>query len=232
MTRGRLIAHTAAKLGFETTADSEELLLMQEWAQKGVVDVLLRTHCYVEVGDMLLTAGVSEYRLDADILAVLNDRITSSGDKRHFDVVTLAEIIDYQNANAAYVSSTSGATKVAFEGNLMVTYPAAATADTIRFFYVPRPTDMTEDSHDPSVAAYGGIPTEYHDAILYYMLWQGAEYDDKRAALGPGDYFSIYDGLCKEYRQMHRKKASRGIRPARVGYPANRNLGRRNDVYP
>ncbi len=231
MTRGRLIGHTASKLGFETEAGSDELLLMQEWAQKGVVDVLLRTHVYVEGGDMTLTAGVSEYRTDADVLAVLNDRITSSSQQRHFDVVTLAEIIDYQNANATYSSSQTGASKVAFEGNLMVTYPAASAGDSIRFYYVPRPTDMTDDAHDPSVATYGGIPSEYHDAILYYMLWQGAEYDDKRAALSPEDYFKLYDALCKEYRQFHRKKASRGIRPARIGYPNRRNLGRRSDTY-
>lgn len=232
MNRGRLIAHTAAKLGLSTRAGGEELTLMEEWAQKAVVDVLLRTHCYVEIGDMNLTAGVSEYRTDADILAVLNDRITSASDKRHFQVVSLAEIIDYQNANDAYATSSTGASFVAFEGNLMVVYPAAASGDTVRYFYIPRPTNMTSDADDPATAAFGGIPEEYHDAILYYMLWQGAEYDDKRAALTPGDYFKIYEGLCASYRKMHRRKAGRGLRPARVGYPGSWHLGRRNDVYP
>ncbi len=229
MTRGQLITVVSAKLGLDSTVASDERALTDRWANESVVEVLLRTHCYTEIGDMALTAGVSEYRTDDDVLALQNDRVSSSTRSGTFEVVTLEEMIARQSANVAL--DRSGVSVVAYEGNLLIVHPTPGAGESIRYFYVPRPTPMTDDAHDPSTATYGGIPTEYHKALEYYMLWQGAEYDDKRAAMGPQDYNSAFEGLCKEYRKRHRQKAQRGLRPSRVGYPGRR-YGRRNDVYP
>lgn len=229
MTRGDLITVVSAKLGLNKSSGHEERTLMQMWANEGVIEVLLATHCYTEIGDMALTAGVSEYRMDADLLAVTNDKIVSSSGAGTFQVITLEEMIDRQAANTAM---TGGTTVVAMEGNLLVVFPTPSAGTTIRYFYVPRPTPMTDDAHDPSVADYGGVPSEYHKAIEYYMLWQGAEYDNKKAPMAPQEYATAFAGLCKQYRKAHRAKAQRGLRPARIGYPGRNYGGRRNDVYP
>lgn len=235
MTRGRAVARVAAKLGLDTTAGSEELILMQEWWNEGIVDVLLKTHCYVEIGDLTLQAGVTDYRTDHSILALANSKITSQNQQFLFDVVTLGEAIE-DNAFAATTGSTVAS--AAIEGDLLMVSPAPTTADVIRYYYIPKPSQAaadgttTGDATDPSLSTYGGIPTEYHLAIEYYMLWQAAEYDDKEHALSPKDYRDIYDGLCKDYRKRHRQKAGRGLRPARVGYPNSMRAGRRNDQYP
>lgn len=228
MTRGELITVVSAKLGLNKSTGHEERALMERWANEGVIEVLLATHCYTEIGDMALTAGVSEYRLDDDILAVMNDKITSSSGAGTFSVITLEEMIARQAANTA---QTGGTTVVAMEGNLLVVFPTPSSNTSIRYFYVPRPTPMTDDAHDPSAGDYGGVPAEYHKAIEYYMLWQGAEYDNKKAPMAPQEYATAFEGLCKKYRKAHRAKAQRGLRPGRVGYPG-RSLGRRNDVYP
>lgn len=228
MTRGDLITVVSAKLGLNKSTGHEERALMEGWANEGVVEVLLATHCYTEIGDMALQAGVSEYRMDEDILAVMNDKITSSSRAGTFSVITLEEMIDRQAANTA---QTGGTTVVAMEGNLLVVFPTPGAGASIRYFYVPRPTPMTNDAHDPATATYGGVPSEYHKAIEYFMLWQGAEYDNKKAPMAPQEYATAFEGLCKKYRKAHRQKAQRGLRPARVGYPG-RNLGRRNDTYP
>jgi hypothetical protein len=219
----------SAKLGLSNDVGSDERALMETWANEGVIEVLLRTHCFIEIGDMSLTAGVSEYRLDDDILAIVGDRVTSTSRTGTFEVVTLEEMIARQSINSAI--DRTGTTVVAMEGNLLIAYPTPSTGESIRYFYVPRPTPMTDDNHDPSSAAYGGVPSEYHLAIQTYMLWQGAEYDNKGQPMEAKDYASLFENLCKQYRKYHRQKAQRGLRPARVGYPG-RNLGRRNDVYP
>lgn len=235
MNRGRAVARVAGKLGLNSDVASEELILMQEWWNEGIVDVLLKTHCFVDIGDLTLQVGVTEYRTDHVILALANTRITSQNQQFLFDVVTLGEAIE-DNAFAAATGSTVAS--AAIEGDLLVVSPAPTTADTIRYYFIPRPSlaaadgTITDDAVDPSNATYGGIPTEFHLAIEYYMLWQGAEYDDKEHALSPKDYRDIYDGLCKDYRKRHRQKAGRGLRPGRVGYPNTMRAGRRNDQYP
>lgn len=228
MNRGQLITVVSAKIGLNMSAGHAERALMEGWANEGVVEVLLATHCYTEIGDMALTPGAAEYRLDDDILAIANDKITSSSGAGTFSVITLEEMIDRQAANTA---QTGGTTVVAMEGNLLVVFPTPSTGTTIRYYYVPRPTPMTDDAHDPSTANFGGVPSEYHKAIEYYMLWQGAEYDNKKAPMSPQDYATAFEGLCKKYRKAHRQRAQRGLRPGRVGYPG-RNFGRRNDTYP
>ena len=229
MTRGELIMVVSAKLGLNSNTGHAERTLMELWANRGVVQVLLATHCYTEIGDMALVAGTTDYRLDDDILAVTNDKITSGSNSGTFRVVTLEEMIDRQASN--YTVDRTGTSVVAMEGNLLIVYPAPVTGTVIRYYYVPRPTKMTDDAHNPSSADYGGVPEEYHDAIEYYMLWQGAEYDNKKAPMAPQEYATAFEGLCKKYRKSHRQKAQRGLRPGRIGYQG-RNLGRRNDIYP
>lgn len=230
MTRGQLIFTVSRKLGLDDAAGSDELTLMQDWANRGVIDVLLKTHCYVDLGDMTLTSGQAEYRTDSNVLAVVGKRITSLSQRYSFEAVTMDEILELQNASPA---GSSPARKIAIEGNLMIVWPTPSAADVIRWLYVPRPSSMTLDTHDPSSTQYGGIPTEYHDAIEYFMLWQGAEYDDKRAPLGPMDYAKLYENRCMEIRKRTRSKRARGLLPARVGYPGHQTAAeRRNDVYP
>ena len=229
MTLGDFIAVVGAKLGLNTGLTHEERALMVRWANEGVIEVLLATHCYTEIGNMTLTAGVNSYRTDADILALQNDKITSSARSGTVKTVTLEEMIDRQSTN--YSVDRSGISVVALEGNLLLVYPTPTAGDTITYYYVPRPDPMTDNAHDPATVTYGGIPSEYHKAVEYYMLWQGAEYDNKKAPMTPQEYGTAFEQLCKKYRKAHRQKAQRGLRPARVGYPG-RNLGRRNDVYP
>lgn len=236
MIRGRQIARVGQALGMTyDVAGSDELILLQEWYNEGIVDVLQMVHCYVDIGDMPLQVGVTNYRTDASILAVLDDKITSQSQGFEFQVVPLKEVLESNLSNYATNSTVS---RVAFEGTLMIVSPAPTYADTIQFYYVPMPTQVAadgttaNDTIDPSNATYGGIPTQFHLAIEYYMLWRGAEYDDKKAPMTAKDYRQAYESLCGTYRKRHRGKAGRGLRPAKVGYPGRGGPGRRNDVYP
>lgn len=232
MTRGDFIFECSRALGLDDTAGGDELTLMQRWANRGVVDVLVRTGCFVELGDMTLTDSQTDYRIDSSILAIKNVHITSTVDSTQvspIEVVDMQTVDEYLDANPA----ASDPTMMAFYDTLLRVAPVPAGANTIRFYYVPRPTEMTDDANDPSTTTYGGIPVEYHEAILYYMLWKGAEYDDKQAALKPQEYRQAYEGLLNDINKQSRHKSGRGMNPARVGYPRRSRFPySRNDIYP
>src|SRR6266496_36289 len=103
MTRGDLIRHCGLELGLDRTAASDELLLMQDWAIEGVRDVLLSTHCRVEVGDQALTPGVEDYRVDANIMAV--DERTIIANTFGLILITAAEMYALRRTTSAAGSS-------------------------------------------------------------------------------------------------------------------------------
>jgi hypothetical protein len=238
MNRGDFIFSVSRELGLDDTVGVDERTLMDKWANDAVVDVLIETHFYIQIGDQALTAGTSEYRLDSNILAIDDGRGSTPAGIGPYELISLREMIEYQSAQPV----GSGMRKyIAIQGSLMVVAPTPDVNEVLRFFYVPRPTKMTSDAHDPSNATYGGIPEEYHRAIEYYMIWRAAEYDDKGGgffrghAFAPGSVFKdYYEAELGKIRKHKRKLEGRTLRPARVGYPGTRRPTgfARNDIYP
>ncbi len=230
MNRGDLVERVGEKLGLAYDVAGIEQDFLQAWCNEAVVDVLLNTHIYTKIGDTTLTSGTSEYRMDSTVLAIDDGSGTTPAGVGHYLVVTLDEMIARQSAN---VVSPTARKVISIQGDLLIVSPTPSSSETLRFYYVPKPTTMTSDSHNPSSTTYGGIPDQYHRAIEYYMLWQGSEYDDKQAALKPQDYYQIYLGECAKIRKRKGGSRDRRMLPARIGYPSNRKpfLGR-NDIYP
>lgn len=226
MNRGRLIARVAAALGLST--EDEELTLLQEWAQEAVDDVLLRTHCRVELGDLTFIPNVSDYRVDSNVLALDEETITANS--YPVDLVSIGELYERRRGVSAVASDT--VSSIAVEGDLMLVYPTPTSSGTLRYVYVAKPARLIDDTSDPSSSSFGGIPDELSLCLEHYMLWRGSLYDGTRAPLTPKDYYDLYLDQCNEGRKRIRRKAKRGLNPSRVGYPSRRNSGRRNDVYP
>jgi hypothetical protein len=236
MTKGEFIFETSRAIGLDDTAGSDELILMQRWLKRGVIDVLTRTHCYVDIGTTVLQAGVTDYRTDSSILAVEN--ITApdtTGNPVELDVVSMTEIMPWLSPS---IAASATPTKVSIEGTLMRVAPVPSSAVTLTYIYVPFPGDMgtdgtkTLDALSPDAAAYGGIPVDFHEGVLYFMLWKAAEYDDKQAAMSPVQYRQGYESLLKDIRKQLRRKSGRGLHRGRVGYPDRRGPTSRNDTYP
>lgn len=197
---------------------------MQEWANEGVVDVLLETHCRLEIGELATQNGVGDYRVDSDVLAVKDIDPVGGLD---IELVSLDQILDARRAS----NVPGSAIWLSIQGDLFSIYPTPSAAQTIKYYYVHRPTPMTLDSHDPSLEAYGGIPEEFHRAIRAYMNWQAAMYDEKQAPMPADQYLALYQNELRNVRKRVRHKAQRGLNPGRVGYPG-RGIPRRNDQYP
>jgi hypothetical protein len=229
MNRGQLVDRVARKMGLETTLGSDDLDFLQDLANAAVVETLLRTHFFIVIGDMALIPGTAEYRLDSSVLAVDDGRGSTPAGVGNFEVVSLEEMIRRQSIG--YVDPTWRKV-LSFDGNLMIVSPTPDVSESLRFYYVPRPLPMTDDDNDPSDTQYGGLPSEHHRSLEYYMLWQAAEDVEKRVPLGPNDYFTFYMNECKLVRERKWGLAGRKLAPSVVGYPDSRRHPTRNDVYP
>jgi hypothetical protein len=149
--------------------------------------------------------------------------------------VSQGEIVPYLSSS---IAASATPTRIAIEGNFARVAPIPSSAVVLTYVYVPDAPDVAadgtiaNDNTDPSLAAAGGIPIGMHECLLAFMAWKAADYDDKTTAMNAKDYRTAYEGLCKDARKHHRRKAGRALSGARVGYPGTRGISTRNDVYP
>lgn len=229
-----LRTRVTSKLGLDNTASGAEQLLVDSWLNEGVVEILLRTHCTVETGEMTTTANVWSYQLSTSILAIRDVwREESTGAINPVIRVSEQEILDLHRATS---SSDASYLRYATTGaNLLLLYPTPSATYTIDLLYVPRPTAMSSGTHDPSTLTYGRIPTEFHKAIEYYALWQGAEYDENQGSQGGERYRTLYENyLAAIIRPAMRRKGGVELpQVRRKSWRSRRNsrLLRENDRY-
>jgi len=250
MTRGEVVFEVARSFGLSDDPVSEdnpadELILMQRWVNASIIDILVKTRCFLDESDMTLAAGDTDYRIDEDILAV--DMVRGpTGDPNIMRRLTSIPQDTLEDMLQASVSAPTYPAYYFNRGDMLRVAPAPQDTVTLRYFYVPKPTKIPadgttgSDAFDLADATYGGIPEEYHDAAVMYCLWKAAQYDDKGGgfyrghAFAPGSaYQAIYEDRIKEIRKELRGKAGRGMHAGRVGYPdRSRFVPNRNDIYP
>jgi hypothetical protein len=243
MNRGQIVFEVSRSLGLDDTVSTDELTLMQRWVNRGVVDILMKTRCYMDVGTMTLTANKTDYRIDTNILVMNQVTVPDLlGNPQELDVISMNDILPYLSN---VVVDPTAPRYAAVEGTFMRVAPAPTSAVVLTYLYVPKPSEMTadgttgSDTNDPSNATFGGIPSEYHDAIVMYALWQAAQYDDKGGgfyrghAFAPGSaYQAVYQARIDEIKKEHRRKAGRGMHAGKIGYPTSGRFPTRNDVWP
>jgi len=221
MTLGDLIFRTSRKAGLDDDVPDEHTLMLG-WARDAVIEVLLRAHCTVETSTMTLNVGSYLYGIDPVVLAVINAQLS---DGSELEVTQLANLRKRQK-----VGSSSPIRMLAIEGDRLYVYPTPTAADILVWDFVPRPQQLlTNPGDDPSTVTFGRIPTEYHRALEYYMLWQAGEYDDKKFSQTPQDLEKRFDDECKKVHQ--RKLGKRGLGSPRplIGYPGRQQVPSRND---
>lgn len=216
-----LIFRTAHRSGLSDN-NTDEHTLMVGWARDGVLEVLLETHCVVETGLMTLIVGASLYAIDPTVLVALLAQTLSGNQLYDVEVVQLERLRSAQRAQG-----TSPTQMLAIEGDRLYVYPTPSVADTITWDYVPRPQQqLTNPTDDPSATAYGRIPPEYHRAIEYYMVWQAAEYDDKKFAETPEDLEKRFRFECARVRRRRQGKQGRAPFRPMIGYPGRVQISR------
>lgn len=176
---------------------------------RGVRDILRRSHCYVE--SKTFTPGANlNYTLDAAILEVISMYFTAS--TVPLERVTVQEI--HRLRQTVTGSTTSQPRRYAWQHPLILFEYAPAAADTLIVVNVPAPTVMSSASHDPSTATYGGIPVDYHWLIARYAMRFLASFDDDSSSAQGSRYWEEYlSGISDMRRELPRRG---GARPARA----------------
>lgn len=214
------------KTGLDNTNSSAEQGLMDEWANQAITEILVRTHCTVECANFETIANTWKYELPTSILSILEIwNETASEPLVRVDYDTLLAYHESSSQASSYARySTLGS-------NLMLLWPTPTAAYTLNIFYVPRPSVMSASANSPADEAYGRIPTEFHKAIEYYMLWQAADYDDDKSS----QYGLTYQALFEDYLKktilpaIHRKG---GTRLPKAKVKVRQPVARDNSTYP
>lgn len=213
------------KIGMDYTNAGTERDLIDEWCSQGVREVLLRSHCYVATSTIDTTADEWQYDLSYAVMAIV--QIWRDGETYPMVRVTPEEIIDLRRSSSA----TSDATVLrwALQGtNMVLLWPTPTAAYSINLLYVPRPTELSFDTHDPSTATYGGVPVEYHKAIEMYALAEAADWDDDTSSQSGIAYRARFEDELAKVKSGTAWKGGRMPR-ARVG---RRQVRYNSDVYP
>lgn len=198
-----LRTRTYSRLGLDSTAAGTDETETTAYLNEAIVDVLLQTGVYVTTTTVNLSAGTSDYTLDTGIIRIRDAYITSGGNRYSITQTTPAAILDLRRGS----TTSSPAFFYAIDGsNLLMVYPTPAAADTITFYYTPRPTAMSSASHDSSNTTYGGIPDEFAPAIVAYACWKLGDREDDRTSQNGQTYFQEYQEYwipkIRKYRNM------------------------------
>jgi hypothetical protein len=194
------------------------------WANDAVIDMLRRTHCYIKSEAISLTAGTSDYDLQStnkEILAIEDIYTTSAGSNYRMKRLSTTDLL---NLRLYSVNSSPTAMYALGGANLLMLYPTPLTADTLTFYYVPRPTALAAGTDDPSSVTLGGIPSEFHYGLELYMQWKAADaFDDESSSSGE-TYRRLYlgdpgappgteqrDGFIGTMKKDVRKKAGKHL---------------------
>jgi hypothetical protein len=187
MTRGQIAHRVVQILGLDDTVAGDEITLVHDMINEAVLDINRRTKSNVKILTFNLDAGASSFEIPSGILAMMDLRKMGANDSVGV-LMTQADAAEVQSDPSGLSYSIVGF------GNLLVS-GGDEVDRSYKAWYVPRPTPMTQDSHDPSDEIYGGIPAEFHfTAILNYCLWMGADYGDDITSQSGERYRILYEG--------------------------------------
>lgn len=214
------------KAGMDYSSAGTDRDLIDSWCNEGVREILVRTHCYV--ASSTITTTPDEWQYDLSYLVMATKQIWRDGETNAMVRVTPDEIIEYRRANA----STSDSTTLYWAmvaANQVWLHPTPTAAYDISIVYVPKPTELSFTTHDPSASTYGGIPTEFHKAIELWALSNASDHEHEGRTQSGQKYLVEFE------QYIGRIKAGLGRRGgavprARVGRRRARVTG--NGTYP
>ncbi len=222
-TLAQLRRSVGRKTGMSYSVAGDDRDLLDEWLSEGVREVLLRTHCYVQAST--LTTTVDEYQYDLSYTVMAIKEMWRDGEL----MVRMSpdEIQGYRRS-----AGSGSITRWSLIGsNMLYFWPTPTTAYDINIVYVPRPTELSFETHDPSSPTYGGIPIEYHKAIELWALSNASDHEHEQGTQRGVNYLAQFDEYIKRVIKPAQARKG-GILPrSRVG-ARRANDYSRNDRYP
>lgn len=208
-TFGDLKTRVSKRVGLSTTASGNDDVLLGEYLNDAVRDVLIKTKVNTDRATISISTETDDSEMSTNVLQLITLTVTGGSDARITQPVQVDAdtILRYRS-----VTPSTGVTTRLFAllgDNLFMWYPSLASGDTVTVYYVPKPTEMTTSGNDPSSATYGGIPVQYHPLLEEYAAWHMWEYDDnpQRARICEERYLR----MLVEMRRAMRGQASESL---------------------
>ncbi len=223
MTLEQLRRSVGRKTGMDYSAAGEDRNLIDAWVNEGVREVLLRTHCYVAAADVSTTVDEWQYDLSTNTMAI----VSAWREGEVMQRVSSTEIFGMRRGGAGSGSnlywSTAGT-------NMLLFWPTPTSVFTINLIYVPRPAEVSFETHDPSSPVYGGIPVEFHKGIELWALSNASDHEHEQGTQRGVNYLAQFDEYIKRVVKPAIARKGGGLPRARVGRRAGRVTD--NDRYP
>jgi hypothetical protein len=159
------------------TSDDEvdEAAFLDELADEAVRDVLSRTRVHVRRATIALALNEDEFDIDAAVLRIW-------GIKRGDNWLQEQREDELDQYGFAFI------------GHNRIVIGSPGTGDSLLVDYVPLPTPMTADSHDPALVTYGLIPVQFHRGLTNYMCWHAADKAGDQQTQRGERYRILYEG--------------------------------------
>jgi len=214
-------------LGAEEAVWNNEVALIQNWLNEGIVDILVRTRPYTRVINLQLTANTPIHDMSNQILALVDVQIPNLGTSPGSDSPPASGFLKRYSREDITTLQGQGKLGFAYEEPLLWISPIPTTAQAINAYGIFRPTSLVADTDDPQTATLGGLAPEFHPAIVMYALWKGGEYVQHEGSQQGERWRQQYEGQDGTEGQIARIKR---ILAKRVTPQAARRRNLENDV--
>jgi len=151
-------------LGAEEIVGNDEVALIKDFLNAGVVNILTRCRPYTRQVQLNLTADTEIHDMAGDILSLLD---VQAPDGSFLQRYSREDITRMQKA---------GEPGFAYEEPLFWYSPVPSDDMSITAYGIFRPTAMSADGDTPTTGNMGGLNPEFHEAIVIYALWKMGEY--------------------------------------------------------
>lgn len=162
-------------LGLQDISAFDETQLVEGLLYQGTIDLLARTKCVARCTVLHTKANQDTYLLDHMLLA-------------------LVEVEDGMPRSRRDQTSYAPSFTLIRSDVLRIQPTPTDDQGSVQVWAVRKPTQMTTDTQSPADEAYGGIPFEYHDAIVLYALWKASDYADDQSGQQGERYRMLYEG--------------------------------------
>jgi hypothetical protein len=197
VTNDEITKLVAAELGLQDITAFDETGYIGTWVYQGILDLLARTRCVARCINLVMFAGVDEYKLEHTILA----------------------LVDVENGARPRADRKDDSSKYSFvlvRGDVLLIRPTPSADGKVQVWAVVRPQKMALPTDSLGDDKFGGIPDEFQDAVILYALWKGSSYGDDQSG-----------GQGERYRTQYEGQDGRGGRLAQIRMSVNkRGTGR------
>src|SRR5262245_50370176 len=182
MNFGTMTDRVKYTMGMQEIISHDETVFIKQYLNEGLLDVLVRTRPYTRVITLTLTGGVAIHDMSTDILALLDVQDASGN------------FLNRLTREDATKAQSSGSKGFAYEEPLLWVSPVPSVDTQIKAYGIFRPTPMANPTDDCSNPNFGGLPPEFHPAVVNYGCWKAAEYTQHEQS-AMGEKFRIaYEG--------------------------------------